>query len=144
MSSPDEFPPGPDGFGYRPRSPRSVADLLADLADQTGTLIRQEIALAKAELREALGGLGRGAAAIAIGAFFALCGWLVLLATAVLALAIVLAPWLAALIVAVVMLAIGGVLVYLGKRRLERTSIVPRRTLRSLREDGAWVKEQLS
>jgi hypothetical protein len=66
-----------------------------------------------------------------------------LLAAAVLGLATVVPAWLAALIVALLVLAIGGALVYIGKSRFDADSLTPRRTLRSLREDEAWLRERL-
>jgi hypothetical protein len=47
------------------------------------------------------------------------------------------------LIVGVVVLVIGGVLLFIGKKRIDPENLVPRRTLRSLREDKAWIQEQL-
>ena len=61
-----------------------------------------------------------------------------------LGLSTVLHPWLAALIVGVGVLLVAGVLLYLGKRWLDAQKLVPRRTLNTLREDGAWIKERVS
>jgi Putative Actinobacterial Holin-X, holin superfamily III len=133
--------PGPP---VPPRSDRRVASLLSDLANQIGTLVRQEVALFKAELLEKLGMIGRGAGAIAAGALIALSGWLALVAAAILGLAIVLAPWLAALIVGFVLIGIGGAVLYFGKSRFDSDALAMRRTLGSLREDESWVREQLS
>jgi len=47
------------------------------------------------------------------------------------------------ILVALVVLAIAGALVFIGKSRLDSDSLVPRRTLRSLREDEAWLRERL-
>jgi hypothetical protein len=135
---------GSDETTGRPKSDRSIAGLLGDLADQISSLFRQEVALFKAELLEKLGLIGQGVAAIAIGALIAFSGWLALVAAAVLGLAIVVAPWLAALIVGLVVLALGAALLYLGKRRLDAEALAMRRTLNSLREDEAWVRERIS
>ena len=126
----------------RPTTDRSLSELLADLAGETALLIRQEVRLFKAELAEKLGRLGRGAGMLMAGAALAFSGWLVLLAASVLGLATVLQPWLAALIVGIVVLAIGGVLVLLGRSRFDADALVPRRTISSLREDEAWIREQ--
>jgi len=128
----------------RARLDRSVAGLLSDLASETGLLVRQEIALLKTELHEKLGNLGQGAGAIAAGGLVAFSGWLVLLAAAVLGLSEALAPWLAALIVGIVVVALGAGLLFFGKSRLAADTLVPRRTLNSLREDEAWIREQVS
>lgn len=143
MSSSDSFAPGPDEAAYRPRPPRSIAALLADLADEIRTLFRLELALFKTELAEKLQRLGRGLAAAAMGAVLAFSGWLVLLAAAVLALEIVLPPWLAALIVGVAAMLVAGLMLYLAKRWLDAQKLVPRRSLGSLRQDEAWLGERL-
>jgi hypothetical protein len=135
---------GPEVSAPRSRSERSVARLLSDLASETGMLIRQEIALLKAELSEKLGSFGLGAGLVAAGALVAFSGWLVLLACAVLGLSNAVAPWLAALIVGVIVLAIGAGLLIFGRSRLNAEALVPRRTLNSLREDEAWIRDQFS
>jgi uncharacterized membrane protein YqjE len=136
-------PDRPDLFEPRAKADRSITTLLSDLASETVLLIRQEMALLKAELQEKFGRIGQGATALGAGALMAFSGWLVLLAAAVLGLATVLPAWLAALIVAIVVLAIAGVLVFIGKSRFDADSLMPRRTLRSLREDEAWLRERL-
>jgi hypothetical protein len=136
-------PDDPDVIRPRPKAERSIGTLLSDLAGETILLIRQELALLKAELHEKLGNFSQGAAALGAGALIAFSGWLVLLAAAVAGLATVTPLWLAALIIGLVVLAIGGVLIFFGKSRFDAQSLVPRRTLRSLREDEAWLKERL-
>jgi len=140
----DESRFGPELSARRPRTDRSVAGLLSDLANETGTLLRQEIALFKAEIGEKLGSLGVGVGAMAAGGLVAFSGWLALIAAAVLGLSNALAPWLAALIVGIVVIAIGAGLLLFGKSRLNADALVPRRTLNSLREDEEWVREQIS
>lgn len=129
--------------GSRPKADRSVVTLLSHLVDEAGLLFRQEVALLKAELGEKLSRAGQGGIALAAGGMIAFSGWLVLLAAAVLGLATVLPAWLAALIVGVVVLLIGGICLVVGKRRLAARSLVPGRTLRSLREDQAWLRGTL-
>jgi uncharacterized membrane protein YqjE len=136
-------PDGPDLFERRPKADRSITTLLSDLAGETILLIRQEVALMKAELSEKFSRIGQGAGALGAGALIAFSGWLVLLAAAVLGLATVVPAWLAALIVALVVLAIAGVLFFIGKNRFDADSLTPRRTLRSLREDEEWLRDRL-
>jgi len=140
----DESRLGPDAAAARPKSDRSVAALLSDLASETATLVRQEIALFKAELREKLARVGQGVGAIAAGGLVAFSGWLVLLAAAVLGLSNVVEPWLAALIVGFVTLALGAGLLFFGKSRLDADALALRRTINSLRGDEAWIHDQLS
>jgi Putative Actinobacterial Holin-X, holin superfamily III len=136
-------PDSPEVLGPRPKTERSIAALLSDLASETILLLRQELALLKAELHEKFSRAGQGATALGAGAVVAFSGWLVLLAAAVLGLANAVPAWLAALIVAVVVLGIGALLLLFGKNRLDAQSLTPQRSLRSLREDEAWLKERL-
>jgi len=136
-------PDGPEVIEPRPKSERSIASLLSDMASDTVLLFRQEIALLKAELHEKLGQMGQGAGALGAGALIAFSGWLVLLAAAVLGLATVVRPWLAALIVALVVLGIGVALLFFGKSRFDSNTLMPKRTIRSLREDEEWLRERM-
>jgi Putative Actinobacterial Holin-X, holin superfamily III len=77
------------------------------------------------------------------GGLIAFTGWLALTAAAILGLSLVLAPWLAALIVGAVMIALGAGLLLFSKSRLRGENLVPRRTLSSLREDRAWIRDQI-
>jgi len=129
---------------YDPRANRSLAGLFGDLArDMTG-LVRTELELAKTELSEKAGQAAGGAAFIAAGGFVAFAGVLVLLACAVLALSQVVAPWLAALIVGVVVVGIGVALMLMGKNRLSPANLQPNRTMDTLRDDKNWARDQLS
>ena len=139
MAAPDD----PEVIEPRPKADRSVAALLSDLASETILLFRQEMALLKAELHEKFSRAGQGATALGAGAAIAYSGWLALVAAMILALSLVLPAWLAATIVAVVILALGGVLLLVGRSRINAEKLMPRRTLRSLREDEEWLKERL-
>ena len=136
-------PDGPEVIDQRPKADRSIAALLSDLASESLLLIRQEVALLKAELHEKFSRVGQGATALGAGALIAYSGWLVLLAAAVLGLATVLPAWLAALIVGLLVLGIGAALLLIGKNRFGGQSLVPSRTVRTLREDEAWLRERL-
>lgn len=136
-------PEGPEVTAPRPKAERSVAALLSDLASETILLLRQEMALFKAELHEKFSRAGYGATALGAGGMILYSGWLALLAAAVLGLATVLPGWLAALIVGILVVLIGAVLLLVGKNRLDTKALMPDRTLRSLREDEAWLKERL-
>jgi Putative Actinobacterial Holin-X, holin superfamily III len=135
--------PGPDSSGRRSGTDRSVARLLSDVANELVILIRQEAALFKAEIQENLGRLGIGAGALAAGGLIAFSGWLALIAAAILGLSTVLAPWLASLIVGAVLIALGAGLLLFSKSRLRGETLVPRRTLSSLRENREWIREQI-
>ncbi len=126
-----------------PRSEHSFAGLFGDLAHQCSTLIGQEIALARAELEAKLGQFGTGALKMVVGGLIIYAGFLALLVAAGLGLALVLRPWLAAVAVGAVAVVIGTVIAVIGKRAVRSDALVPERTLRSLREDATWAREQM-
>jgi uncharacterized membrane protein len=99
--------------------PRSARALLRRLLSELSTLIRQEFALAVAELIQSLGAFRAVAVVLAGGAIALLAGFLLLLTAAVLGLAALLPPWLAALVVAVVVLAIGFGLLQSARGKLQ-------------------------
>jgi uncharacterized membrane protein YqjE len=120
---------------------QTTADLLRQLSEQTTTLVRQELELAKLELTEKgkKAGIGAGmfGGAGALG-FYALGAFT---ACAILALATAVAGWLAALIVGVVYAAVAGVLALTGKNKVTAaTPPVPEQAVESTKEDVRWVK----
>jgi hypothetical protein len=104
-------------------------------------LVREELALAKAEVTQKGKRAGVGAGLLGGGGVVALYGVAALLAAVVLALAEVMPAWLAALIVAVVLFAAAGVLVLLGRKQVKQgTPPVPEETVRSVKADIDEVK----
>jgi hypothetical protein len=141
MTAPDD--PAPGTAGQAPEAELSTAELLSELADATSLLVRQQVALLKIELGQKLARVGHGAVALAAGAVLVFSGWCALLAAATLALCAIVVPWSAALIVALANLSLGAGLIYFARRRLGSRSFALRRTVRSLREDAAWIKERV-
>jgi hypothetical protein len=131
----EPFPP--------PKTERTIGSLFADLARDTSMLIRQEVALAKAEIATGLSQIGAGAGMVVAGGLVALIGLVFLLLSAVYALSLVVEPWLAALIVGGVVIVLGAGLALIGRSKLKADNLVPRRTLRTLKDDAAWAKEQV-
>jgi hypothetical protein len=122
---------------------RALADLMRDLSQQSTELIRQEIELAKAELRAKGRSAGVGAGMFGAAGLVALFGVGALTACLVLALATAVDAWLAALIVAVVYLAAAGVAALVGKGRVrEATPPAPEQAIASTKEDVRWTKQR--
>ncbi|HZA91797.1 MAG TPA: phage holin family protein [Gemmatimonadales bacterium] len=127
------------------RDERSLGELFAELARETSTLVRQEVQLAKAELTQSASEAGRGIASLVAGGAIAYAGLLFLLLAAVLALWDAgLEPWLSALIVGLVVVAIGAFLVMRAREALKPANLAPRRTVETLKEDQEWAKEQIT
>jgi uncharacterized membrane protein YqjE len=122
---------------------RPTGELLKELSDQTTTLVRKEIELAKVELAEKGRHAGQGAGMFGAAGLLAIFAFACVTACAVLALATAVAAWLAALIVAVVYAAIAGVVALRGKKQISRaTPPVPEQAVDSTKEDVEWVKER--
>lgn len=124
------------------RSEPSLGQLFADLSQQMTTLVRQEVALATTETGHKLARVGRDIGFLALGGAVAYAGFLAIVAALVLLLAALVPGWLAALIVGVVVGAIGYVLVRKGLAALKREDLAPRQTIDTLKEDIAWAKDQ--
>ena len=125
------------------RDDRSTPELLRELSQQTGDLVRKEMELAKAELRVKGKAAGMGAGMFGGAGVIALYGVGALTAAAILGLAIVLDAWLAALIIGVGYLAITGILALTGKKKVEQaTPPVPEQAIESSKEDVEWTKQR--
>ncbi|HWK43241.1 MAG TPA: phage holin family protein [Stellaceae bacterium] len=122
---------------------RNTGGLFGDLSGQVALLLRQELALLKAELTEKLGLLGIGIALVACGGLLAGVGMLYLLLSAMFGLALVLPLWAAALAVGLAVILVGAILGYIGARYLKTNHLVPDRTLRSLRADAEWLRGRI-
>ncbi|WP_100501714.1 phage holin family protein [Geodermatophilus chilensis] len=120
----------------------STGQLIGQLTEQISRLVRDEARLAQAEVTQKAKRLGVGAGLFGGAGLVAFFGLAVLIAAAVLALAEALPGWLAALIVAVVLFAVAGVLALIGKKDVDKgTPPVPTEAIASTKEDIATVKE---
>jgi uncharacterized membrane protein YqjE len=130
-----------DDVGRSDLRDRPTSELLKQLSDQTTSLVRQEIELAKLEFREKGKKAGVGAGMFGGAGLFGLYAVGALTATIILALATFLPGWVAALIVTVVYGAIAGVLALRGKSQVkEATPPVPEQAVETTKEDVRWVK----
>jgi hypothetical protein len=132
---------------------RSLISLIRELRNETTTLVRQEIALAKAETTEKATRVGRNAAYIAAGLAVAYSGFIILLLAFrdLLASAFIradlsadVAGSLSSFIVAVAIGLVGWALIAKGKKALAEEGLRPRKTIESLKEDKEFVKQKLA
>ena len=120
----------------------STKELVRELAEQTSTLVRQELALAQVELKEKGKRAGIGGGLFGGAGLLALYGLGVLIACLVLALSTAMDGWLAALIVAVVLFAAAGVAALIGKGQVQKaTPAKPEQAMASVQRDVDTVKE---
>ena len=119
----------------------TVAELVHNLSEQTSQLIRDELRLAQAELVDKGKHTGMGLGLFSGAGLLAFFGAACLITTAILALALVLPGWLAALIVAVLLFAAAGVAALLGKKEVARgTPPKPERAMDNVKRDVQAVK----
>jgi len=122
---------------------RSLGELFGDLTRETATLVRQEVALARAEISQKASRLGKDVGMIAAGGAVAYAGLIVILFGVALGLvALGMAPWAAYLLVGVVAGLIGGLIAWQGMSALKHADPVPHQTVETLKDDARWAKEQ--
>jgi uncharacterized membrane protein YqjE len=122
----------------------SIGELLRRVTNDSGELVRQEIALAKAEMRESISTLAQDATKASIGLGLALVGVLALATFIITGLGSLLGGhyWLSSLIIGVIFLAIGIVLGRNALADIKRHGVMPDQTAESLRRDAAWAKRE--
>jgi hypothetical protein len=122
-------------------SERSIGELLTDLSQNLRTLMRQELALARAELTQNVNNARRGAMLIGVGAALAWAGALVLVAALCLVLqALGLHPVAATLIVSAVLLLGGFLLIRSGRASLTADRVAPRATVETMKENTQLLR----
>lgn len=125
------------------RDNRSLGELLSELSQETATLVRKEVELARIEMTANLRSAAADAGIAAAGGALAHAGLLVLVAAIVIGLAqLGLTPWLSALVVAALTIIIGYVLVNRGLSNLRRTNVTPTQTIETLKENARWTTRQ--
>ena len=131
---------------------RSIGQLLKELTQESSTLLKQEVNLAKTEMSEKASRIGANLGEVAVGGAVALLGAIALLLAAVYGLTSILnnfmnqevAVWLAPLIVGGILAAVGYSLIQKALATLKQESITPQRTTQSLQENKEWLKEKIS
>jgi hypothetical protein len=123
---------------------RSLGELFGDLARDMGTLVSQEITLARTELTEKATRVGKDVGMLAAGGLVAYAGLLAIIAAIIFLMADRGVPlWVSALIVGAIVVAIGVLLVRRGIAALRNHDLTPRQTIESIKEDTRWAKEQV-
>lgn len=124
------------------RREESLGELFRELADESVDLIRQEVNLAKLEIRDTTSALARDLVKMAVAVGVAAVGGLALVASAIIVLGEILgdAYWAGALIVGVVLLLIGAILAKSASSDMKNRDVKPDETIQTLREDKRWAR----
>jgi hypothetical protein len=123
----------------------SMRDLLRQLANDGRALVRDEITLAKVEMKTAAKQSARDSLQLVAALAIVGIGGLALTAAAIIGIGIALGGlyWAAALIVGALFVAVGGLLARRGIRGLQRHSLKPDTAVRSLQRDRQMVRQEL-
>jgi uncharacterized membrane protein YqjE len=119
---------------------QSIGELLKQLSQETSTLVRQELELARAEVEQQGKRAGVGAGMLGGAGVAGLLTLAALTGTVVAVLDTAMATWLAALIVTVVWAAVTGVLALQGRNKLKQATPPVPQTTETLKEDVQWAK----
>ena len=129
------------------KTDKSLGALFTDLTRDMVDLVRQEIALARAEMASKMAGIQAALLSVAVGAAILLAGLFILLLAVVRGVEMLLppnlGPWLAPLIVGLVVAVIGYFLVKGGTAQLTADKLVPHKTMESLKRDKLVAQEKL-
>lgn len=126
------------------REERSLGELFSELAGETSTLVRQEVALAQTELTQKATKVGKNVGFLVVGGAVGYAALLAVLAAVIIGLAHFIPAWAAALIVGVVVGIVAYLLISSALTALKKTDLTPRNTVETLKEDAQWLKNQVS
>ncbi len=124
---------------------RSLGELFSELASETSTLVKQEVALAQTELTQKATKVGKNVGYLVVGGAVAYAALLSFVAALIIGLGGLLGRyWLAALIVGIVIAVAAVVMIMSALSALKNTGITPTQTVETIKEDAQWLKDQMS
>jgi len=123
---------------------RSLGELFSELANETGTLVRQEVALAQVELTKKATDVGKNVGYLVVGGAVGYAAALALIAALIIGLANFIPVWAAALVVGVIVGVGAFMMISSALAALKKTDLAPRETVETLKEDAQWLKNQVS
>ena len=123
---------------------RSLGELFSELASETGVLIRQEVALAQAEMTQKATRIGKNVGSLAVGGAIGYAGLLAIMAGIIIGMSYFIPAWLAALLVGGIVAVVSYVLVNSALTALRNMDVKPTETVESIKEDAQWLKNQVS
>jgi hypothetical protein len=127
-----------------PDDQESVGTLISGLIQDLQELVRGEVQLARAEIREDAMTAGRALGSIAAGAFVGVTGFIFLMLGVTYLLNKELEMWLSAAIVGAVLAIIAAVMISAGRKKLSEGNFKPEQTIETLKEDREWAKQQMN
>ena len=123
---------------------RSLGDLFSELAGETSLLVRQEVALAQVELTEKATRAGKNVGFLVVGGAVGYAALLAILAAVIIGLSNFVPAWASALIVGIIVAVVAYLLITSALTALKNTDLTPRQTVKSIKEDAQWIKNQVT
>jgi uncharacterized membrane protein YqjE len=123
---------------------RSLGELFSEMGSEVSQLVRSEIDLAKAELKEEAGKVAKAGAVLGAGGFIAYLAVILLSFAAAWGLATAIPEGFAFLIIGTVYVVIAAVCFLVGRQRLQEFSPVPQETVETIKEDVQWARARKS
>jgi glucan phosphoethanolaminetransferase (alkaline phosphatase superfamily) len=124
---------------------RSLGELFSELATETSTLVKQEVALAQTELTQKATKVGKNVGYLVVGGAVAYAALLAFIAALIIVLGNLLTNyWLAALIIGIIVAVVAVVMIMSALNALKNTGITPTQTVETIKEDAQWLKDQVS
>lgn len=121
-----------------------LGDTITGIIEDLQNIIRGEVQLAKTEIKEDAGKLGKALGMIGAAVFLALVGFIFLMLGVTYLLNKSIEMWMAAGLVGLVLLLIGAILAMRGKSQMQEANMVPDKTIESLKEDKEWASRQIN
>lgn len=123
---------------------RPLGELFSDLVNETTTLVRNEVALAKVELTQKATKVGTNIGSLVIGGAIGYAALLAFCAAVILLLDSMMPAWVAALLVGAIVGCVAWLFISKALSELRKINLKPQETVESLKEDAQWIKEQIS
>lgn len=123
---------------------KSIGDLFSELAGETGTLIRQEVALAQVELTQKATDAGKNIGFLVVGGAVAYAAMLAVVAGVIIGLSYFIPAWIAAILTGAVIGVAAFILISSALAALKNANLKPVETVDSIKEDAQWLKNQVS
>lgn len=121
----------------------TLGDLFSSLTEDLSTLIRKEVDLARTETTEKITHATRSVVSIVMGGLIAYAGLIALIIAVIVGLSRFMPLWLSALIVGIIVIVIGAIMISSGRSSLTNMSVLPEKTVESMKENTEWAKEQV-
>ena len=126
------------------REEKSLGDLFTELASETSTLVRQEVALAQTEMAHKATRVGKHVGYLVVGGAVAYAALLAIIAGIIIVLGMAIPLWASALLVGAVIGIVAFFMISSAAAELRKTDPMPRQTVETIKEDAKWLKKELT